>query len=210
MASTSAVVRHLDPATTGLVVVDAQKAFASSEGSLAERGVDVSAPEATVPAVVDLVDFARGADVPVFYTGSERRADGTDDPAVRYDLLPDVYDPETPVCRTDSTDVEYVDGIDPAPGEYEIRKRRYDAFFETPLETYLRIEDVETVLICGFVTHGCVEMTARSAHERGFDVVLVEDCAASFDDGDHEATVRTVNSILGASVTLDDVRDGLT
>ena len=195
----------LDPATTGLVVVDAQNAFAGGSSPLADRGVDLSAARAAVPRVVDLVETARGLGLPVFYTRSVRRPDNRDGPERAHRVLPEIYREGEAICCAGNPDVEFVDGIEPAPEEYAVEKRRYDAFHGTPLEAYLRLEGVETALFCGFTTNVCVEGTARGAHERGFDVVLVEDCCASFTDEMHESALRNVELMLGTTATSEQV-----
>lgn len=201
------VIDQLEPATTALVVVDAQVAFAAEGSPIAERGVDLSGPIETVPRVADLVDDARAADLPVAYTRSLRRADNRDGPERAHRILPEIYREGEPICCAGSPDAEYVEGIEPAPDEYEVGKRRYDGFHGTPLESYLRVESVETTLLCGFTTNVCVESTARGAHERGFDVVVVEDCCASFTPEMHESALRNAELMLGTTATAEQVRE---
>lgn len=196
----------LDLASTGLVVVDAQNAFAAAESPIADRGVDLSAPIETVPRVVELIDTARDLGLPVCYTRSVRRSDNRDGPERAHDVLPRIYREGEPICCAGNPDAEFVDGIQPAADEYAVEKRRYDAFQGTPLESYLRIEGVETALFCGFTTNVCVEGTARGAHERGFDVVVVEDACAAFTDEMHEAALENVELMLGTTATADQVR----
>lgn len=84
---------------------------------------------------------------------------------------------------------------------------RYDGFHGTPVESYLRVEGVETTVPCGFTTNVCVESTARGAHERGFDVVLVEDCCASFSPAMHESALRNAELMLGTTATAEQVAE---
>jgi ureidoacrylate peracid hydrolase len=199
----------LAPATTALLVVDAQKAFLSPDGTPARNGLDVERTAERLPAVRELVDVAREHDVTTVYTRSVRRADGRDAPQQTYRILPDVYDEDEPSCCAGTEDVAYADGIDPAPSDFEVTKKRYDAFSGTPLAYYLRSDDIETVVVCGFMTNVCVESTARSAHERGYDVVVPRDaCAASTRDA-HESALRNVDRILGTTASVDEVTAAL-
>lgn len=200
------VIDALPSDSTGLVVVDAQNAFAGAESPIADRGVDLSAAIETVPAVVSLVEMAREAGLPVFYTRSVRRADDRDGPERQHRILPRIYRDGEPICCAGNPDTEFVEGVEPAEDEYAVEKRRYDAFHGTPLESYLRIEGVETALVCGFTTNVCVAGTARGAHERGFDVVVVEDCCAAFSEAEHEAALHTVELALGTTATAAEVR----
>lgn len=199
----------VDLDSTALVVVDVQRAFASPDSPLADAELDVSDAVAAVPRVRQLLEMARAADLPVAFTRSYRRADGRDAPETVYDVLPKINRSGDPICCAGSDDVRFVDGIEPREGEYEVHKQRYDAFHGTQLAYYLRAADVDTLLVCGFTTNVCVEGTARGAHERGFNVVLVEDCCASFSADQHAAGVRNVELLLGTTATLAEVGEQL-
>ncbi|MGQ4556241.1 isochorismatase family protein [Halobellus sp. GM3] len=201
----------VDLDSTALVVVDVQRAFASPDSPLTDAGLDVSAAVEAVPRVRELLALARDADLPIAFTRSYRRADGRDAPEAVYDVLPKINRSGDPICRAGSDDVQFVEGVEPTDDdhEYEVHKQRYDAFHGTPLEYYLRAEGVDTLLVCGFTTNVCVEGTARGAHERGFNVVLVEDCCASFSAEQHEAGVRNVEMLLGTTAPLAAVGSAL-
>lgn len=206
MHAGSGAVLDLRDSEPGAIVVDAQKAFASREGSLAAAGTDVSAAVETVPAIRDLLARVRKAGLPVFFTRSVRRPDGRDAPGRNASVVPGIYRDREPICLRGTLDVEYVDGLEPEPDEYEVTKQRYDAFEGSNLERWLRTEAVGTVLLCGFMTNGCVEATARTAYERGFDVVLADDCAASITGRAHRAAVENVDTLLGAAAESDGIQ----
>lgn len=197
----------VDLESTALVAVDVQRAFASSDSPLAEADLDLSGPIETVPRVRELVGAAREADLPIVFTRSYRRADGRDAPEAVYDVLPKINRSGDPICCAGSEGVKFVEGVEPREDgrEYEVRKQRYDAFHGTNLSYYLRSEGVDTLFVCGFTTNVCVEGTARGAHERGFNVVLVEDCCASYSADQHAAGVRNVELLLGTTTSLDEV-----
>lgn len=200
---------QLEPATTGLVVVDVQNAFAHPDSPLADRGADLSMAVETVPRIRNLLDLARAADLPVAFTRSLRRADGRDAPSRVYDVVPGIYRDGEPICCAGDWDADYVDGIEPRDEEYEVGKLRYDGFRGTPLATYLRGEDVETVLVCGVATNVCVESTARSAYEAGFNVIAIEDCCAAFDEAAHAQALENVEQLLGTTMTTADLQERL-
>ena len=64
----------------------------------------------------------------------------------------------------------------PAPGELIIRKESASAFFGTPLIAHLTQLGIQTLIVCGESTSGCVRATAVDAYSHGFHVVLVEEC----------------------------------
>lgn len=198
------------PDSTALIVVDVQRAFTSTESPLADRGFDVERCGGVVEDCAGLADAARDAGLPVVFTRLLRRADGKDAPRNVFDIYPGAYEQYgDALCLDGSWGAEYAAGIDPEPDDYEIEKRNQDAFHATPLAYNLRAEGVDTVVVCGLVSNVCVEATARGAHERGFDVVLVEDCCASYDEAMHEATVHNVEYIVGATATRAQVEERL-
>ena len=64
----------------------------------------------------------------------------------------------------------------PQPGELVIYKERASAFFGTPLVAHLRRMGVESLIICGESTSGCVRASTVDAYSYGFHNVLVEEC----------------------------------
>jgi nicotinamidase-related amidase len=88
---------------------------------------------------------------------------------------------------------EIIEALSPEPHEIVIRKNTYDAFLNTPLESLLHDHGIEQVVICGVLTHMCVETTARSAFCRGFEVYIPADGTASSREDLH------VNSLLAAA-----------
>jgi nicotinamidase-related amidase len=198
----------LDPDRTALLVVDAQNAFAASGSPLEEKGLDLSDPIDAVPRVRDAIDVARELGLTVAYSRSVRDPDQGDDPAERFDIVPDTARGGT-ICQAGDWDAAYVDGVDPRPGEYEVVKQGFDAFVGTDLDFYLRTEGVEAIVLCGFVSDVCVEGTARGAHERGYDLALVGDACASYTDRRHRTAVEFVESYLGTVEPLATVREAL-
>ena len=81
---------------------------------------------------------------------------------IRYDSERHAFDPR---CEIDADDLQYT-------------KRMPSAFFETPLNSYLRWHKVDTVVVTGGSTSGCVRATAVDALSYGFrTIVPIETCA---------------------------------
>ena len=64
----------------------------------------------------------------------------------------------------------------PHPGDLVIYKERASAFFGTPLVAHLRLMGIESLIICGESTSGCVRASTVDAYSYGFHSVLVEEC----------------------------------
>ncbi|MDB5543815.1 MAG: isochorismatase hydrolase [Hyphomicrobiales bacterium] len=64
----------------------------------------------------------------------------------------------------------------PQPGELVIYKERASAFFGTPLVAHLRLMGIESLIILGESTSGCVRASTVDAYSNGFHSVLIEEC----------------------------------
>ena len=81
-----------------------------------------------------------------------------------------------------------IDEIDESKGTI-IQKERYDAFWKTPLDVFLKNEGVEQVIISGVMTHLCCETTARSAFMRDYKVFFTIDGTATYTEELHMASL---------------------
>ena len=74
-------------------------------------------------------------------------------------------------------------------------KVAYSAFFNTQLDWVLRKAGIENVVVCGIVTNGGVASTARDAHLRDYNVVVLSDGCAAFSEALHQASLADLASI---------------
>lgn len=79
----------------------------------------------------------------------------------------------------DSPGREIVEHLAPSSCDWHLLKGRHSAFHQTPLQTVLKENGVERVLVSGVSTESCVLATALDAHIHQFDVAVVSDCVAS-------------------------------
>lgn len=76
---------------------------------------------------------------------------------------------------------EFKEMVQPLPGELIFRKKVNSSFIGTNLESHLREQGIDTVVIVGLTTNHCVETTTRMAGNLGFNTFLVSDATATFD-----------------------------
>lgn len=88
-----------------------------------------------------------------------------------------------------STGQEVIPQLAPQDGDLMVKKYRSSAFWGTNLDMLLRSNGIESVVVTGCTTEGCVESTARDALFNDYYVVIVEDCVASDDRAQHEASL---------------------
>ena len=108
---------------------------------------------------------ARKAGVPVVYTTRHvdtRGVHSTNRNLGREAVKSDMYDIK--------------DELAPQPGELVIYKERASGFFGTPLVAHLRMMGIDSLIICGESTSGCVRASTVDAYSNGFHNVVVEEC----------------------------------
>jgi maleamate amidohydrolase len=116
-----------------------------------------------------LLDGARGAGLPVIHTTGQRRPEARLGGATR----------RTRTAGEDDAGYEIVAPLAPRPGELVADKSRASAFFGTPLSTWLRQLEVDTLVVAGETTSGCVRASVVDAFSHGLQVAVVEE--ATFD-----------------------------
>jgi maleamate amidohydrolase len=98
-----------------------------------------------------------------------------------------------------------VDQLSPKEGEHIVRKTQASAFFDTDLASWLRWRGVDTVLIAGCTTSGCVRASAIDSCSNNFRTVVVRDCVGDRAIGPHEANLFDIDQKYGDVVSLEDV-----
>ncbi len=83
---------------------------------------------------------------------------------------------------------------------YRVRKRRYDAFLDTDLDPYLRMNDINEVYLSGVSTDICVAHTAAGAFFRYYTLNVIEDLCASLEPKDHIAALDSMKKYYGARI----------
>lgn len=79
-------------------------------------------------------------------------------------------------------------------------KTRYNAFFRTGLEDYLKREKASDIELVGVETHTSILFTAEELRNRGYDVSVIEPCTGSRDDFLHGAAISILRNSLGVRI----------
>ena len=134
-----------------VMVIDMQCAFVEGPGAIPRIGT-------VFPATQRQVEAARAAGGLVVFLQNDGAAGEPDEP-------------ETAGWRL---------AFEPQPGDAVVRKKDDDGFVGTALNSLLRDHHVKTISICGVLSEMCVAATARSAMERGYEVVLAHDAHGTY------------------------------
>jgi len=183
------------PRHTALVVVDMQRDFCQPGGAFDLLGIDLSMYPPMIPRLARLIDGARGAAVTVIYIQMTvlpgRRSESPAQIRFNMRLHLESHSTAAPLLYTieGSPGHDIIPAVAPRPDDLIVRKYRSSAFWGTNLDLLLRSNGVQTVVVSGCTTEGCVESTARDALFNDYYVVIPEDCVASDDRRQHEASL---------------------
>lgn len=186
----------LVPEATALMIVDMQRDFCDPSGYMHTRGDDVAAARALVPRIRAVRAAAREAGMRIVYTRQGVRPDLTD-LTEQHRLVTARAGAEVgsrgPLGRLlvrGEPGWEIIPELAPAPGEVVVDKAGTGAFYATDLHHLLVTSGIHNVILTGVTTGVCVQTTAREAADRGFAVLLLEDCCAEPDPANHSRAVE--------------------
>ena len=159
-----------------LVVVDMCRGF-----------IDPSSPlgfecEEVIKANIKLVQKFRAQKLPVIFTTTIYR-DISDASVFRSKI------PALNILEPESDAVSFIDALAPLSNEMIIEKKFPSAFFDTNLAAYLQNLNIDSVIISGVTTSGCVRATALDAMQNNFLTTVAEDCVGDRDQDAHHANL---------------------
>jgi maleamate amidohydrolase len=183
-----------------LLIIDFIKAYTTPGSPLyAAPGV----PDA-VRASQPLLAAARAAAVPIIYTTVVYASDGRDG---------GIFVQKVPALRQlthDSPLVAIVDELRPQPNELVIEKKYASAFFGTHLAATLTAMRVDTLIMVGCSTSGCIRASAVDGMQHGFRVIVPRECVGDRAPEPHFANLFDIDSKYGDVVSLEEVMTYLT
>jgi maleamate amidohydrolase len=94
--------------------------------------------------------------------------------------------------------------LQPGADDVIVTKNYASAFFGTSLASTLTARGIDTVILTGVSTSGCVRASAVDAMQHGFRVVVPRECVADRHPGPHEANLFDINAKYGDVVRIDD------
>lgn len=188
-----------DPAHSALLVIDLQNDFCSPGGASDRGGASLSMYPEVIRRTADVVQAARARGVLVIFVRMLALPDGrSDSPAwIRLRMRAGPPGPSLGAWTftVDGTwGAQFVPGLQPIGGEPVVTKYRSSAFHNTNLDLVLRSNGVQSLVVTGCTTEGCVESTIRDAGMRDYFTVLLSDCAGSDDPLLHEASMRVMTA----------------
>lgn len=184
----------LAPEHTALVIVDMQNDMCHPDGWFSQQGRDGSAIRETVPRIASLLEAARSSGVlPVFIEQTTLPQNQSDTDGWLYFKTRDGRQ-RTDYTLDGSWGQAVLEELSPRPDEVVVKKNRPSAFHDTNLDMVLRSRGIESVLITGCVTQGCVLATTLGASFSGYYTVLADDCVQSHSHEQHRIALQFLGS----------------
>ncbi len=153
---------------------------------------------ALVAAIGALIDAFRAAGHPIVW--------------VRQEFAPDLSDAFGEMRRDDiRVTIEGTPGCTIIPelvsaaGDPVVVKKRYSAFFGTPLDDIIRTYGIDTLVLAGVNTHACVRVTAIDAYQRDLDVIIAREAVGSRDREHAAVSLRYMDGKIARVVPIAEV-----
>ncbi|HEX7003650.1 MAG TPA: isochorismatase family cysteine hydrolase [Trueperaceae bacterium] len=177
------------PSRTAVLIIDVQNDFCSPGGAFDKAGKNLESIRAMLAPLAEFLERARKIGVPLVYIQQTTLPEGkSDSPAWLRLKTRDGKDGQYTILGTWGHD--FVDMVKPRSGDTVVRKWRSSAFTRTELDRLLKESGVETVILTGTTTQGCVESTGRDATFHDYYAVLPVDLVATTNKELHEASLR--------------------
>jgi len=176
----------------GLILIDIQNDYFTG-GKMELVGMDRAANNAK-----KLLDKFRKAKLPIFHVQHISNRAGA------LFLLPD------------TEGVKLHESVAPLSNEIAVQKNFPNSFRDTSLLNHLNDANIEEVVICGAMSHMCVDATTRAAFDLGYHCVVIEDACATRDlqhkdkvvgaENVHAAFMAALAVLYGKVVSLNDFK----
>jgi nicotinamidase-related amidase len=186
---------------TALIVVDVTLGFTGSPGLTLEQAI-AEFPTACGPAswdamprVARLIALFRQRQLPIVFTCNDLAGNAYAGKATKGERR------GPPDPRFNDFPAE----IAPREGEWVLAKTKASGFFQTPLSAYLVKQGIDTAVVCGVSTSGCVRATAVDAFSHGFATFVVDDCCFDRSWFAHCANLFDLQAKYASVVSLAEI-----
>lgn len=187
---------EIDPATTAVIVVDMISEFVEDEYELG----DAATGRPTARRIARLMDKARASGIRGYYSRPLRG----DHP-----LEAGAWGDTSTVGTQTEEMLQLADELSPSEDDVVVDKFKPSVFFGTQLESMLNYDGVDTLIVTGVSTSGCVRASVVDGFSYNYRVIIPEECVADRSRISHDIGLFDMAMKYGAVVPLSDLLDAL-
>jgi ureidoacrylate peracid hydrolase len=175
---------------TALLIIDPYNDFISEGGKVWDRIRTVAEANGCVPHMIEILNAARKAKLPVFFAMHRRYRPGD------YETWNYVAPVQRSAWRSKAFEFgtwggEFHPEFAPLPGEIVAQEHWCSSgFANTDLDLQLKKHGIQKLIAIGLIAHTCLEATVRFAAELGYDVTVVRDATADYSDREMHAAIE--------------------
>jgi nicotinamidase-related amidase len=189
-----------------ILVIDVVESFAGRKGRDIFDSIDEyrtscgDAGDTAIDTIAELLRIGRDGGIPIAYTKGN---------------VTNKFHAGDSVKGTEPDEVASIYGapivadIAPLPTEYVLEKTKASAFFGTPLTSFLQRNRVDTLLIAGTSTSGCVRSSVIDAFSHGYQVFVLEDCVFDRSAFSNAVNLYEMNQKYASVIGIDTAREYL-